>query len=67
MLPLKYNTLRTRSQMKLKGKPVSSAVRGSGGRAIGEDTGAAAKTAISADCVIGHFGGSQPLPSRVIE
>ena len=66
MLPLKYRTFRTRSQMKLNGRPVSSAERGSGGRAIGEVTGAAAKTAISADCVIGSSGGFEPLPSRVI-
>ena len=32
MLPLKYRTLRTRSQTKLNGSPVSSAVRGAGGQ-----------------------------------
>ena len=40
MLPLKYSTLRTRSQTKLKGSPVSSAVLGAGGSAIGLDVGA---------------------------
>src|SRR5207302_2606833 len=48
MLPLKYRTLRMRSQTKLSGSPVSSAVRGTGGRAIGAATGGAgAVTAIS--------------------
>ena len=40
MLPLKYSTLRTRSQTKLNGRPVSSAVLGAGGSAIGLEAGA---------------------------
>src|SRR5579863_3678218 len=65
MLPLKYRTLRTRSHTKLNGRPVSSAVLGAGGSAIGLEAGAetGAITAIGADCVTARF----DVPGRVTD
>src|ERR1700722_18437317 len=54
MLPLKQRTLRTRAQTKLNGSPVSSAVLGAGGSAIGLETGAVTGAITAIDVRLCH-------------